>query len=136
MPTYEHECGACGAVIEVVCPVSERNCVVTCPCQLARAAGKRLAAKRVILTAPMGQPDIAPYLGTAGDRKGLPITSRREHREYLKRNNLRELGTDVPKNTAKMRTSKLSGNDRQQLRATIRDELRRKVPRHILEKRG
>lgn len=136
MPTYEYECGACGAVIEIVSRIADRDAPVTCPCQRERAAAERLVAKRVILTAPMGQPDIAPYLGTAGDRKGLPITSRREHREYLKRNNLREVGTDLPKNTAKMRTSKLSSNDRQQLRATIRDELRRKVPRHILEKRG
>jgi putative FmdB family regulatory protein len=136
MPTYEYECGECGFVQELVRRVADRNDPAICPCQAQRAAASQIAAKRVILTAPMGQADLAPYIATAGDMAGKPITSRREHREYLKRNKLREVGTDLPKDTRTMRGTKMTRDQRQELRATIRNELRAKVPRHILEKRG
>lgn len=37
-------------------------------------------------------PDIKPYKAVTGDMEGKWITSRREHREFLKRNNLIECG--------------------------------------------
>jgi hypothetical protein len=39
-------------------------------------------------------PDIEPYRVVAGDRAGEYITSRSEHREYLRRNNFIEVGNE------------------------------------------
>ena len=39
-------------------------------------------------------PDIEPYKVVAGDRAGQYITSRSEHREYLKRNDFIEVGNE------------------------------------------
>ena len=39
-------------------------------------------------------PDIQPYRVVAGDRAGEYITSRSEHREYLKRNDFIEVGNE------------------------------------------
>lgn len=38
--------------------------------------------------------DIDPYLGIAGDRFDRPIKSRKDHREYLKRNDFQEVGSE------------------------------------------
>jgi hypothetical protein len=40
------------------------------------------------------QPDLEPYMAVSGDMRGKWITSRREHRAYLKRNNFVEVGTE------------------------------------------
>jgi hypothetical protein len=56
----------------------------------------------------------------AGDRAGQMITSRKEHREFLRRNNFSEVGNEAPKDTSKLRTSTKKGE--------IREELRRVVP--------
>jgi len=39
-------------------------------------------------------PDIQPYMAVGGDRAGEYITSRSEHREYLRRNNCIEVGNE------------------------------------------
>lgn len=39
-------------------------------------------------------PDIEPYIAVAGDRAGKVIRSRREHREFLRRNNFQEIGNE------------------------------------------
>lgn len=39
-------------------------------------------------------PDIEPYEARAGDVSGKYITSRKEHREFLRRNNLEEVGNE------------------------------------------
>lgn len=40
------------------------------------------------------QPDIEPYMAVSGDRAGKMIRSRREHREFLKRNQFEEVGNE------------------------------------------
>jgi len=40
------------------------------------------------------QPDLKPYVAVAGDMAGRVITSRRAHREFLRRNNLQEVGNE------------------------------------------
>jgi hypothetical protein len=42
-------------------------------------------------------PDIAPYRAVAGDKAGEMINSRREHREFLKRNRFVEVGNEPVK---------------------------------------
>jgi hypothetical protein len=39
-------------------------------------------------------PDIEPYKAVAGDMAGKYIKSRKEHREFLKRNNFQEVGNE------------------------------------------
>lgn len=39
-------------------------------------------------------PDIEPYVAIAGDRAGKVISSRKEHREFLRRNNFEEIGNE------------------------------------------
>lgn len=40
------------------------------------------------------QPDLEPYMAVSGDMAGKVITSRREHREFLRRNNFEEVGSE------------------------------------------
>ena len=39
-------------------------------------------------------PDIEPYVAVAGDMAGKVIRSRKEHREFLRRNNFQEIGNE------------------------------------------
>ena len=39
-------------------------------------------------------PDIEPYVAVAGDMAGKVISSRKEHREFLRRNNFQEIGNE------------------------------------------
>lgn len=70
-------------------------------------------------------PDIEPYIAVAGDRMGKPISSRREHREFLKRNKFVEVGNEP------VRPIK---NDFRPKRSEVREEIRKVVaevlPRH------
>lgn len=84
MPTYVWNCEVCGD-IEVYRPVSEYNV----------PPSHEHAVTRVI-SAVFGYGDIKPYVATSGDMAGKPITSRVDHRNYLKRNKLVEFGTDKP----------------------------------------
>jgi putative FmdB family regulatory protein len=120
MPVYEWECPSCGQERDVVAPVSQCYDPQTCECGA--------AMNKVIKSAPYGTPDITPYVAVTGDMAGKPITSRREHREFLKRNRLVELGNDIPKDTSKIRTRP----DRKE----IRKELRKVVPDVLKRRRG
>lgn len=40
------------------------------------------------------QPDLEPYMAVSGDMAGKMIRSRREHREFLKRNRFEEVGNE------------------------------------------
>src|SRR5688572_2933642 len=40
------------------------------------------------------QPDLEPYMAVSGDMAGKMIRSRREHREFLRRNNFIEVGNE------------------------------------------
>ena len=39
-------------------------------------------------------PDIEPYVAVAGDMAGKLVRSRKEHREFLRRNNFEEIGNE------------------------------------------
>lgn len=88
MPVYAFACDRCGRGQETYCSVADRPRTLPCGCGGTAAR---------VYTAPMVMPDIQPYRAVAGDMAGKPITSRREHREYLKRNGLVEVGNEQPK---------------------------------------
>lgn len=84
MPIYLAVCPRCGRAEDYFSSVNERDAL------LPECHGKMERE----MVAPMIQADIQPYIATAGDRAGKQIGSRREHREYLKRNRLVEVGNE------------------------------------------
>lgn len=111
MPLYGWRCPHCGAARDVVRSVAD--CMQPEMCDCGVPMDRELTACHV-------NPDIAPYRAVTGDRAGQFITSRREHREFLKRNRLIEVGTEQPKDTSKFRKTVT--------RAEIREELKKVVP--------
>lgn len=85
MPVYVVECPECGQTEDYYSTVDERNNYKLMHCD------KRM--KRII-TAALVTSDIQPYMAVGGDMAGKFITSRREHREYLKRNRFTEVGNE------------------------------------------
>lgn len=84
MPRYTYECGHCGGTAEVVLPIDERH----------TGAPECHGKMKLIIQPAMVTPDIQPYRAMGGDRAGKYITSRREHREFLKRNRFVEVGNE------------------------------------------
>ena len=118
MPTYVWRCPKCKRPREVICSVASRNDPETCKCGTAMVRE---------ITAPMVQPDIAPYMAVTGDKAGQMIGSRRAHKEFLKRNRLVEVG-DAPVRDTKTMKKTTS-------RREIREELRRVVPEVLKKQR-
>jgi putative FmdB family regulatory protein len=117
VPIYTWKCEACGDVVELVRPMRQALEPVICACGVPRV--QELSAAHI-------SPDIAPYRAVTGDRAGQFITSRREHREFLKRNRLVEIGNDKPKDTSAFRKV----TDRKAIRAELArvvPEVRRKI---------
>lgn len=85
MPVYQWECPLCEKQAETVATIAERNKNVPTCC------GTRMAR---VISPHYAVPDIAPYQAVAGDMAGKHITSRREHREFLKRNGFVEVGNE------------------------------------------
>jgi putative FmdB family regulatory protein len=110
MPLYDFLCSHCGVAREVVRPMKEALDPLSCVCGAAMT--QQLSAAHV-------SPDIAPYQAVAGDRAGEYITSRREHREFLKRNRFTEVGNEP------VRPIK---NDFRPKRGDIAAELKRVIP--------
>lgn len=111
MPLYDWRCPSCRAPREVLRAVEE--CMAPEKCHCGAWMVRELTPLQVM-------PDLAPYRAMAGDRAGQMISSRKEHREFLRRNNFSEVGNEAPKDTSKLRTSTKKGE--------IREELRRVVP--------
>ncbi len=65
--------------------------------------------------------DITPYVATAGDMAGKPITSRNEHREFLKRNRLVELGAEPVKDTKAFRKIHTKGEMAQDIKRAVHE---------------
>jgi hypothetical protein len=82
---YDYECPTCGEVKSIVGLV--RDHAITHPC----GCGAKMVQ---VISAAMVTPDIAPYRAVAGDRAGEWITSRKDHREFLKRNRFVEVGNE------------------------------------------
>lgn len=72
-----------------------------------------------VITAAFAQPDIKPYKAMAGDSAGKLIDGRREHREFLKRNRLIEVGDEPIKDTSKMRSTVRKGEVAEALKQAI-----------------
>jgi len=83
MPIYSYKCD-CGRTEEVIAPVSECNAPRDCACG---------SPMRRVITGSRIIPDIEAYQ-VAGPEYGKWITSRRHHREYLKRHGLEEAGNE------------------------------------------
>ena len=82
MPMYDSRCLACGETFTTFRRMADCDDLPMC-------CGTRTAR---VYTPPMLTPDIAPYQAVAIDKKtgtAPVITSRAEHKEFLKRNGLR-----------------------------------------------
>ena|SRR5271165_568315 len=115
MPIYCWRCDACGSGREVIRSVADCMQPEFCDCGIPMQRE---------LTAPNVRPDIAPYMAVAGDRAGSYITSRREHREFLRRNRLIEVGDAKPRDTKQMRPVTNRREIREQMRPVVREALR------------
>lgn len=72
-------------------------------------------------------PDIEPYKAMGGDMSGKHITSRRQHREFLKRNRFVEVGNEP------IRAVK---NDTRPKKGEVAAELKRVIPQVLAKHRG
>lgn len=100
MPTYVWECPACGYTREVISTIARRNDPEIHNCKFGTGEPALLAR---VITAAAINPDIRPYRALAGDRAGREISSRKQHREFLKRNRLVEIGNEPMRPTKEFR---------------------------------
>lgn len=114
MPTYVWECPICEDRTEIICPVEDRN-------NAPHHCGVRMSR---VITAPLVQPDIQPYRAVAGDMAGKWIGSRREHKEFLKRNRFVEVGNE-PIRPIKNDFRPRKGEIAQELKTVVPDVLRK-----------
>lgn len=101
----------------MIAPVAD--CLAPQRCECSEPMRRELTAAMVIA-------DIAPYRAVTGDRAGQEISSRRAHREFLKRNRLIEVGDAPIKDTSKMRSSTKKGEIREELKRVVPDVLRKR----------
>ncbi len=113
MPLYTYACDHCGDSTEAFNTVDERH----------TAAPDCHGKMRLEIMPTMVQADIAPYRAVSGDRAGQFITSRREHREFLKRNRFVEVGNE-PVRPIKNNTRPRKGEVAQELKRVIQPYLR------------
>jgi len=118
MPLYVWECSAGCGEIEVFRSYADY-----------RVPPEHAHPVKRVLTPCLLIPDIQPYVATAGDRAGKVIGSRVEHKQFLKRNRLIEVGDAPIRPTPLRRTVK---------RAEVRAALREAIARHTVPdfKRG
>ncbi len=83
-----------------------------------------------VITAAYAISDIAPYKAVTGDKAGQEIRGRKQHREFLKRNRLVEVGDAPVRDTRQMRPTIKKG--------AIARELKRAIAQHTVPdlKRG
>lgn len=85
MPVYDYRCTACQAVQAEFRTVEHRHETPKC----SSCGG---ATEKVISAPSMVIPDIQPYRAIAGDRRY--ITSRSQHRAFLREYGYEEVGTE------------------------------------------
>jgi putative FmdB family regulatory protein len=86
-PIYEYSCTGCGEQSTQFRKIDQRDQQSFCRCG-------RVVVR--VFSAPHVMPDIAPYQTVAADKetgKLVDIRSRKDHREFLKRNGYEELGS-------------------------------------------
>jgi putative FmdB family regulatory protein len=91
MPLYDLQCRSCGETVEQHIPLSDFDKPLA-PCE---CGGERFRAIRPLRVIS----DIEPYQAMGTDiatGKAPMITSRSQHREYLKRNGYVEVGNERP----------------------------------------
>lgn len=84
MPVYQYCCPECEKQVEEYRSIETRHEGPLCSC------GSRM--DKVISAPSMVMPDIKPYRAVAGDRRW--ITSRSQHRQFLRDNGLVEVGNE------------------------------------------
>lgn len=84
MPTYDYRCPKCEKKAVEYRTVENRHFGPLCSC------GSQM--EKVISAPSMVVPDIQPYKAVAGDQRW--ITSRSQHRQFLRENNLVEVGNE------------------------------------------
>lgn len=84
---YHYSCPKCGREADAIAKIARRHTSApTCHGRM-----------KLEIMPTMVSPDIAPYQAVAGDKMGQMIGSRREHREFLKRNRFVEVGNEPVK---------------------------------------
>jgi putative FmdB family regulatory protein len=107
VPTYEYHCEQCGP-IEVWRSMADYKVPPEHPHPVTR-----------VISPCVGFGDIKPYIARAGDMAGKPITSRVQHKQFLKRNRLIELGDAPVKDTKQFRKTTTRKDVRESLKAAI-----------------
>jgi hypothetical protein len=77
-----------------------------------------------VISACKGFGDITPYIAVGGDMMGKPITTRQQHKQFLKRNKLVELGTEPIRPTKQMRSTVKKGEVAESMRRAIAEHTR------------
>lgn len=117
IPLYAYRCLCCERTAELTNTVDARH-----------TGAPHCHGQMVLEIMPtMVTPDIAPYKAMAGDRMGQHITSRKEHREFLKRNRFHEIGNEPVKPVK---------NDTRPKKGEVAAELKRVIPQVLAKYRG
>ena len=114
MPLYSVFCESCGKEEDIFRPLARFDELPSC-------CGARVKRK---ICAPMVIADIQPYQAMAVDKatgKAPVINSRREHRDFLRRNGYVEIGNEMPKQEKK--ETKGDFNVRSELRQAVKEVL-------------
>lgn len=99
MPIFRYRCPMCLLEVDEFRKIEHRNDLLECPHD-----GEPMD-RRIMPT--MVQADIQPYMSAAVDKetgKPVGIQSRKQHREFLKRNDYVEVGNDAPRATSRDNT--------------------------------
>ena len=72
-----------------------------------------------VISAPFAHSDLPRYTAVTGDRAGMPVEGRKQHREFLKRNRLVEVGDAPIKPTQQMRPVLRRGEIAQDMKRAI-----------------
>jgi putative FmdB family regulatory protein len=94
VPVYDYRCSTCNAVTTIYRTVEARH---DCP----ECSSCGAATEKVISAPSFVMPDIQPYRAVAGDRRW--ISSRSEHRQFLKEFGYEEVGNEGPSPSIKER---------------------------------
>lgn len=120
MPMYEYKCLQCGVHQDVYCKIADKDKRHPQCCN---------DKMQQVIHVPYVQPDITPYRAAAIDKKtGVApmITSRREHNDFLARNDYVCIGNDLESNT-KRKPAAIETATREEIRAAID---------HVAQQRG
>jgi hypothetical protein len=112
VPTYVWACSEGCGEIEVFRPISQYA-----------VPPEHLHPVTRVISPCVGFGDIKPYVAIGGDMAGKPITSRGEHRRFLKRNKLVELGDAPIRDTREFRKIHKKGEVAHDIQRATREVL-------------